>query len=1293
TAERFVADPFKAGGRLYRTGDRARYLHNGSLELLGRLDRQIKLRGFRIELGEIEAVLSQQPGISAAAVTVQNAHNDQRLVAYVVPSSAALDTEKLRANIRQVLPDYMIPSLFMQLDALPLTPNGKVDRHRLPAPDWHQAVSAHHVPPRGAVESALAGLYGELLGVTGVGAHDSFFDLGGHSLLATQLVSRIRDALDVELPLRALFDDPTVAGLAKVIQQQSGQAQADKSADQFLGRKNKLLPRSAKYQHAAPASFMQQRLWVLDLLEPGSGVYNLAWALHLGGELNLNVLQNAVNALVRRHQSLRTSMVNADGSPQQVIAEQATISIIAERTSSSGTKALLSQLNARAAVPFDLSDGPLLRVHVLEQGNNDHVLLLVIHHIIADGWSMSVLFNELSQAYNALLSGSSPDWPALPVQYADYSVWQRDWLSGAELERQTKFWQQQLAGAPPRLALPLDRPRPALQSHRGARLSRQLPASLQSGLVDLAREASGTLFMVLVAAFDAVMARYSGSEDIVIGTPVAGRSRTELEGLIGFFVNTLVLRTDLGGNPTFAELIARVRQTALDAYAHQDLPFEKLVDVLNVERDTGVTPVFQVMFNLHNEPVRSISLDDITATPIGIDRGFSKFDMTVSVSETSQGLFVHIEYNSDLFFVETIEGLLDDYTSVLNAVVTDPSVRLSDLLSSDAGGAEAAASPWTEATVAERFATQVVQTPKAIAVRTPRSARSYGALDEQANGIAHALRARVNKSDGYAPRVGLLCRQDLLLPAGMLGILKAGCVWVPLDPSWPQARLQAIAVDAGLTAIVADYPHQSLAASLNVAVVDLDVPARLDAPDVTPNADDLACIIYTSGSTGKPKGVMQTHRGLLLQAMRYSQSLDIQAGDRLSLLSSYAYDAAIQDVFGALLNGATLCPLSVRDGETLAEQTALVKTLVDLSVTVVHATPSLYRYLFGGELTCADDLSAVRRVVLGGEAVRRSDFELYRSRFTAPCQFINGLGLTESTLGVQFCADHETRLLGQSVPIGTAVSGLSVELRDEAGEPGWLGEIVLHGEGLSPGYWGEALRAEPNVLHTGDLGRRLPDGQIVYMGRRDHQVKLRGYRVEPGEVEARINALEGVTDCAVTVVERSGESWLVAYIESAGIAASDATSAPSLAKWRTQLSGQLPGYMVPQSFEGIESLPRLANGKVDYRQLPAPRFGRVLDESLVPARTELESRLQAIWQDVLQVETLGVHDDFFAMGGHSLLATRLIARVRDQLQLEVPLISLFEHPTIAGMAVGLETSGTHQRVPELKSLSRKGRNT
>ncbi|MDH3715701.1 MAG: condensation domain-containing protein, partial [Gammaproteobacteria bacterium] len=1104
-----------------------------------------------------------------------------------------------------------------------------------------------------------------------VDVHANFFDLGGHSLLATQLIARIRDTLNVELPLSELFASPTVAGLAQYI------AAADTDVDLQVQR---IVQRAEKA--VAPASFMQQRLWLLDQLDSGNPVYNLAWSVLLEGALDEPALREAIVDVIDRHEVLRTRIVGRDGEPVQLIESRAHVDIQFEAMCDPSDADIRARFRALARQAFDLSRGPLLRVTVLRTGASRAVLLLVVHHIVADGWSLSVLFRELASAYNARRRGAAPDWPALPVQYADYAVWQRAWLSGARLTRQLDYWRAQLAGAPATLGLATDRPRPAVQTHRGAWLTRRLDADLTTRLRGLARDQDVTLFMLLVAAYGAVLGRYAGAEDVVIGTPIAGRQRTELEGLIGFFVNTLALRIDLSGNPAFATLLARVKHTALDAYAHQDLPFEKLVDALNPPRDTSRTPVFQVMFNLHNEPEQKLQLDGLHVTRFGTDRKTAKFDLSLAVSERVDGLFCNLEYNTDLYDEVTVSALLSSFTALLSRVSGDAQVQLGSVFSGDAAAVSAAAPlMWAGSAVAGFYA-QAATRPTALAVSDGGRHTSYGTLADHARGVAAAVHAAV----GAGQRIGVLGDYAAPLVAGVLGTLTAGCAYVPLDPSWPAARLAQVSADAQLALVLADAAQATRAATLGVAVRVLEQIAPAPAaPAVTVTATTPAYLIYTSGSTGTPRGVVQTHGGLLQQVTRYAARLALNDTDRLSGLSGYAFDAAVQDLFGALLHGGSLHPVSAQSPDAL-------DALVRDGVTVLHATPTVYRQLLGGTVNCTQDLSAVRWVVLGGEAMRGADVTLYRTRFGRGTRLLNGLGLTESTLALQYVLDAGTRLWGRQVPVGRAVPGLTVTLEDASGRAGWCGEIVLRGAGIASGYWRDAAATRARFMvedgavvgyRTGDLGWRRPDGEVVYRGRRDGQFKLRGVRIERGEVEHALLACPGVVACAVTLdTRRADDVRLVAYV--AGV-----SGPAAVAELRSQLQATLPAYLVPQALVGLAALPRLGNGKVDYAALPAPVWGT---GPVVAADGALQAQLAGLWAEVLGLDTVGVTADFFALGGHSLLATRLIARVRDALGVEVPLITLFEHPTVQGMAASIATLVENGQTQDLPEMIRQTRN-
>jgi amino acid adenylation domain-containing protein len=1070
-------------------------------------------------------------------------------------------------------------------------------------------------------------------------------------------------------------------------------------------------------------SLVQQRLWFLDRLQPGNPAYHLAWAFELRGTLDRPALQTALDALAARHGSLRTAFRERDGEPEQVIGEASGWPLQVVTRSATSLPEIAAEA---AAAPFRLATGPLARAMLIETAPDLHTLVLVVHHIVADGWSFGILSRELALCYAAARRGEPVNLPALTRDYADYAREQRRALAGGELARQLAYWQAQLKHAPPFIDLPTDRPRPALPSPRGARFAGTLPVELQMALRGLARAEGCTLFMVLLGAFDLLLARYAGTEDVVVGTPIAGRSQTELEGLVGFFVNTLVLRTDLRGNPTVRELLGRVRGVTLGAYEHAEVPFELLVETLQPPRSLSRTPFFQVLFNLHSEPGAPLALEGLDVRPVAVPRHTAKFELSVSLAETPAGLAVTIEYSTDLFLPASIERLVADYAVVLAGFVAAPEARLTELPFSRgrpdrvAPVVLATTAATTAGSLPAAFAEQVLRHPEALAVSAPATGHcaavdwSYAQLDREASAIAGAL---AGQGVGLGERVGLWFGQGAGQVAGILGVLQAGGVYVPLDPLAPPARLEKIIRDAGLRIVVTDRSAPEWPVSGLTVVPREGLPAGEAASTwraVDPDA--LAYLLYTSGSTGTPKGVPQSHGNVLHFIRAWAGNLGITPDDRLSLLSTYGYDAAVQDIFGALLTGASVCPLDLRrlDRETLLDRIA------DRGLTVLHGTPTAYRYLFGGRVACRQDLSRVRLVVLGGEAARRADFELFRARFRKGARFVNGYGLTEATAVTQWLADHAMHPYGQQLPIGRPIGGLKAQLVDEAGAPAAIvGEVVLEGPQVMPGYWplpaagaptgptplpGETrgldspgrgvgpvgAPANPRRFHTGDRARYLPDGHLVFVGRVDERLKIGGIRIEPGDIEAALRALPAVNEAVVLAGEDlTGEPVLTAcYTQSAG------ESPPTVRLLRAHLVTLLPASLIPARFIPCESLPRLPNGKVDRRALAAAGETAGAASAATDAEIAAEAAptgdeehhvhatLQDIWQRLLKRDAVGLDEDFFLLGGHSLLATRLLARIRDRLGVELPLIRVFEAPTIRGLAMFLAPDGIRMQGPD-----------
>lgn len=1267
TVEKMREDSRDPLSRLYFTGDRARRMPDGQLLYAGRLDNQIKVLGRRIEPGEIEAAVTAVPGVNRCAVL----YADDRLKAFY---TGTVRTRELRPVLQSVLPVWLIPQQLVHLEDMPLLSNGKTDRRALSNMPALAEAGTDYVPAGNETEVALTEMWQSLLGVPRVGVTDDFFILGGHSLLAVQFLARVFDLFNVNIGLRELFAAPTIRQLANTINSHNGPA---KNAGLKLQKR-------AHADELPVLSWAQQRLWFLDRLDPGNSAYNLHWAARLNGMPDRECLQQALADVQRRHETLRTSFGDHSGEPVQLIHADAVPEILVEGLSGATHSALQTRLQELIRQPFDLSSAPLLRVHLLELADGESVLLLVIHHIVADGWSMGVLFRDLSECYAARRIGRVAALPELPVQYADFASWQQQWLCGDELQRQSDYWAEKLAGLPPLLELPLDKPRPPVQRHKGAWVGRRFDSALLDKLRALAEAESATLFMVLLTLFKVLLMRHTGRFDIVVGAPVAGRKRSDLEGLVGFFLNTLVLRTGLDSNASFRATLSDVRQTALDAYDHQELPFEKLLELMQPARSTAYSPLIQTTINLHNEPGGRLQLDDLHAGVMTLDRGTSKFDLALSMIESGSGLDVAFEYNTDLFSEVTVREFLDHFGELLEALVSNPDQVISEpqlagsSLPLPAVSRETALVRSANDTLVSCFARTVAEHGARPAIKTATGELSYAELDSRANALARRL-LEVETCRESQPRTGILMGHDAGAIIAMLATLKAGHAYVPLDRYSPPARLQTIIESAGITAVITDEQHEPLLPErvqdglLNGhAVLLMDQSADSEPPSDVAVADDLAYVLFTSGSTGEPKGVMQSHSGAVHHAATYSQSIGIRASDRLTQLPAFGFDAAVMDIFGALLNGACLYPMDLREENYPGE---LLDVMSAEGVTVLHATPTVFRFLMRSKV-CRHELNAVRAVVLGGEEVHSSDFELFRQQFSPPAVFVNGLGPSESTTAAQFFADHDTRLPGGLIPIGYPVADTELLLLDAQGEPtGLSGELAIRSSCLALGYddmpeltaerFSEPDSEGCRTYRTGDLARRLPDGQLVFLGRLDDQVKLRGVRIEPAEIEAVMVKLPDVEAAAVLLHQDgyTGGTQLAAYYS--GAAENSAI--------RSALKQSLPDFMVPAAIMQIEEIPLTPNGKLDRKRLPEPRWERDAAADFVAPRSATEKQLSAIWSDVLGVSEVSVHDDFFDLGGHSLLAAQLAARMNESMQVVVPLRRLFDAPTVAQIAEHIDT--------------------
>ncbi|MFF2326473.1 MULTISPECIES: non-ribosomal peptide synthase/polyketide synthase [unclassified Streptomyces] len=1275
TAGRFVADPFGPGGsRMYRTGDLVRWNPDGLLEFLGRTDDQVKVRGFRVELGEIEAVLAEHPGIARAAVTVRT-DEESRLVAHVVPATGQIvRTDTLRAWLRERLPEYMVPSALVVLDALPMTPNGKLDRRALPAPERQPAAPGR--APRTAVEHLLSGLFAEVLGVAEAGLDDSFFDLGGHSLLATRLVSRARSVLGVELRLRDLFDAPTVTELA---------ARVD-----VAGRARPALRRRERPE-LVPLSFAQRRLWFLHRMEGPSATYNIPLALRLSGSLDQRALEAALADVVERHESLRTVFPVVDGVPcQRVLDSDAARPRL--RMAEIGERELPDRLAQAARYGFELSEESPLRAELFRLGAEEHVLLLMVHHIAGDGWSTGPLLRDLTTAYAARREGAKPERSPLPVQYADYALWQQDLLGdGADpdslLNGQLAYWRERLADLPEQVELPFDRPRPMAMSYRGAHLPVRIDAELHRGLRALARDGGASLFIVLQAGLAALLGKLGAGTDVPIGTPIAGRTDEALDDLVGFFVNTLVLRTDLSGDPSFTELLGRVRSDALAAYAHQEVPFEHLVEALNPTRTLAHHPLFQTMLTLQNAPLDTFDLPRLRVATDLVPTGTAKCDLTFVLTEQpgEDGLSGVVEYSTDLFDAATVTGIVGRWLRLLRAVVADPGRRIGqvDVLSADELRALLPADTdqggeLPEGSLPALFERQARANPAAIALTDGEATLTYGQLNAHANRLAHAL---IDRGVGPEQLVALSLPRSTELVVAVLAVLKAGAAYVPVDPEYPPARIAYLLQDARPALLVTtsrtgEQPGTDHVDRLLLDTADLDGLPDTD-PGVAIDPGHAAYVIHTSGSTGNPKGVVVPHRNVVRLFGTTRELFGFSADDVWTLFHSYAFDFSVWELWGPLLHGGRLV---VVDHETSRSPGRFLELLARERVTVLNQTPSAFYPLMQADEEDPETgrRLALRTVVFGGEALDHTRLASWFQRHPedAP-RLVNMYGITETTVHVTYAAlDRFGTAAGQ---IGAALPDLRAYVLDDGLRPvapGVPGELYVAGAGLARGYLNRPgltagrFVADPfgppgsRMYRSGDVVRRAADGSLRYVGRADQQVKVRGFRIELGEIEAALAAYPGIAQAAVLArQDRADDTRLAAYLVPA------AGAAPRSADLREHLRERLPDHMVPSAFVLLDALPLTVNGKLDHRALPAP--------DLAPAathrapRTPQEQILCELFAEILGVASAGVDDGFFDLGGHSLLATRLAARIRVTLGVEMPLRTLFEAPTPAGLAAAL----------------------
>ncbi|MEH2063790.1 MAG: amino acid adenylation domain-containing protein [Nostoc sp.] len=1312
TESKFIPNPFEEGGtKLYKTGDLAHYLPDGNIEFIGRVDHQVKIRGFRIELGEIEALLSQHSDVREAVVIArEDIPGDQRLVAYIVPNQNDASATTLKHFLEEKLPHYMVPAAFVFLDSLPLTPNGKVDRRHLPACDRTRPdLQETFVAPCNPTEETLAVIWTELLALEQIGVNDNFFYLGGHSLIATQILSRVREVFQVELSFHHIFEKPTIAGLAELIQQHSRLKQnLPVNSIQKILREGLL-----------PVSFAQERVYFIQQLAPESSAYQFQATMRFKGQLNVAILQQSLNEIVLRHEIFRTTYPAVNGRLFQVIhpAQPISFRVVDLQTLPKSEREVEVQqlIEAEVQKPFDLNQLPLVRWVLFRLSDQENLLIHVEHHITHDGWSFNLFLGELLQLYQAFSLGDPSPLSQPLLQLVDFAHWQRQWVKSQEAQRQLAYWQQKLSGSSPLLELPSVRPRPTEQTYNGDQIRVELPIHLCESLRVLSRQEGVTLFMTMLGAMLVILHRYTGQDDLSVGTAVANRRMHEVEKLIGMIVNNLVLRTDLSGNPTFRELLGRVRQVTLEAYTNEDLPFDQVVEVLKPIRNLSYNPLFQVMFSFHDSPMPDLSLSglDISLRE-PISNKSAKFDLDFLVIPRSEqrvqngcktgakGITLVLEYNSDLFDVATIQGMLEQYQTVLEGIVANPQQRVSELPLLTQTQQQLLLE-WNQTQkeylnkecIQKLFADQVDLTPDAVAVQQEGQQLTYRELSDRANQLAHYL-----QSLGVKPEtlVGICIDRSLEMIVALLGILKAGGAYIPLDPTYPQERLADILEDTQLSILltqerfqskVPDYVGKTICLDRDWLQIAQHSPAN-PISEVQPH--NLAYIIYTSGSTGKPKGVMIEVRSLINFIITATHEYGIKAGDKILQFASICFDTSVEEILPCLSVGATLV---LRTEEMLHSSDEFWRCCREWQLTVLDL-PTAYWHHLVAELSPEDSRipKSLRMVIIGGEEAQLEKVKRWHTsmaHLSHPPQLINSYGPTEATVITTL---HRLTPAANSVAIGRPISNAQVYILDQYLQPVPIGvpaELHIGGAGLARGYWqrpelteskfisnpfeDSAALASPRshsvsqrasagggrLYKTGDLGRYLLDGNIELMGRIDNQVKIRGFRIELGEIEMVLSQHPQVLQAVVIACEDiPGQKRLVAYVV-------PKESQPSIDELRHFLKQKLPNYMLPSAFVLLKALPMTPNQKVDYRALPATQFFRSVEDNFVAPQTPTEERLAAIWSEILKLKQVGIHDNFFELGGDSILSIQVISRA-NQAGIQIAPKQLFQYQTIAELA-------------------------
>ncbi len=1266
TTEKFIPNPFnnKPGATLYKTGDLGRWLPDGNIEYVGRIDDQVKIRGYRIELGEIESVLNSCEYVSLSVVLAkEDKQGNKRLIGYVVPAGK-FNRDAIEDYLAAKLPDYMVPGLWVEMERMPLTMNEKIDRKALPDPETITK-TAGSVAARNETEEKLKQIWEEVLEIDNIGVDDDFFDIGGHSLLAIRMISAIRKAFGSEIPINDVFDYPTIALLATRL--------TVKPTEERLALIEKKSPRP----HHIPLSFSQERLWFIDRLE-GSIQYHLPAVLRIKGSLNKKSLDAALREVINRHEVLRSVILEHEGIGYQHIRDAANWALGVKGPSdyNNDSAFLPVYIQGLTSRPFDLSLDYMLRADLISIDPQDHLLVITLHHIASDGWSTSIMVKEVIEIYSAYIENRLPEVAVLPIQYADYAIWQRNYMQGDVLEKKLSYWENKLANVSP-IKLPVDYSRPVVMGNAGTTYGFTIPKELYDGLLDLSHTHGATLFITLLSAFNVLLYRYSGQNDICVGTPVAGRQQQEVEGLIGFFVNTLALRNNVSDTITFAELLSEIKNTTLEAYNYQDVPFEKIVDTVVKTRDMSRSPLFQVLFSLQNTPaIPELRLGETKLYTEYYGYSTSAFDLSLFLSESTDGLRANIEYSTELYQSETIERMAQHYMMLLDAIVADPYQKVGLLQLVNLAENQRLMHQFnntyvnypTDKTVVALFEEQAAKTPDNVALIFQGTTLSYNELNQQANRLANYLRSIGVETETLVP----LCTNrgfDMII--GILGIMKAGGAYVPIDPEFPQDRIDHMLDDIQASFIVLNENVKEKFSSASAIIINLDGDNKFIGKQsvqnlsLKPSIHQLAYVMYTSGSTGRPKGVMIEHGNLLNYSLAFKNYCEISETDRVLQQSSVSFDTLCEELYPSLISGAGV--IIVKEGGKDID--SIKNHIENEGATMLCTTPTVVKWL-NKELTIT---GALRYIVSGGEAMS----VLHINNLYSKVKVINNYGPTEATVCVTF---NKIDNLDKASLIGKPIANTKIYILDNNRQLlpiGIPGEICIGGSQVARGYLNRPeLTADKfikdvfsddagsRLYRTGDMGRWLEDGNIEYLGRIDDQLKVRGYRIEPGEVE---NVLEhsGMIKHAVVTAkdDANGNKRLIAYV----ITERDFDKGLFI----EYLQSKLPDYMIPAVWIPLDSMPLTANGKVDKKALPDPEV-TVATTTYVAPRNDTESALAEIWQELLNVERVGVYDNFFELGGHSLLAMRVAAYIERKLQVSVAIHVLFQFATINDLSKYIE---------------------